>query len=137
MAQPAGRKVVMMPTTKKNEEGPGQPPTQPTQLFVPSAHTTLRYGFVVPALRKLREGRGIHFVADAIEVKSMGQPPFITSSKSSPPGRYCESVQFCTDERSLRYINLMAMADVYFDSTQPCSDVIPAVGGPTWTFRAR
>jgi len=38
--------------------------------------------FVVPALRKLREERDTHFVADAGEIKSMGHPPpeFRTSS---------------------------------------------------------
>jgi hypothetical protein len=33
------------------------------------------YGFVVPALRKEREGRGTHFAGDANEIKSLGHPP--------------------------------------------------------------
>jgi hypothetical protein len=31
--------------------------------------------FVVPALRKKREGRGTHCVGDASEIKSLGHPP--------------------------------------------------------------
>lgn len=31
--------------------------------------------FVVPALRKVREGRGTHFIADAGDIKSLGHPP--------------------------------------------------------------
>jgi hypothetical protein len=31
--------------------------------------------FPTPALRKEREGRGTHFVADASEIKSLGHPP--------------------------------------------------------------
>jgi hypothetical protein len=31
--------------------------------------------FVVPVLRKGREGRGTHLVGDASEIKSLGHPP--------------------------------------------------------------
>ena len=33
-----------------------------------------RSAFVVPALRKEREGRGTHFVGDISEVKNLGHP---------------------------------------------------------------
>jgi hypothetical protein len=46
----------------------------PTQLL--SACTKpVAYAFAVPALRKEREGRGTHCVADASEIKSLGHPP--------------------------------------------------------------
>jgi hypothetical protein len=34
-----------------------------------------RSAFVVPALRKEREGQGTHFVGDISEIKNMGDPP--------------------------------------------------------------
>ena len=34
-----------------------------------------RSAFVVPALRKEREGRGTHFVGDISEIKNLGHPP--------------------------------------------------------------
>jgi len=42
---------------------------------------------VVPALRKVREERGTHWVGDGCEIKSPGHPPTITiiDSASSKP----------------------------------------------------
>ena len=41
----------------------------------PQRNRTVTAAFVVPALRKVREERGTHFIADAGEIKSLGHPP--------------------------------------------------------------
>ena len=38
-------------------------------------HNLVAYAFVVPALRKVREGRGTRCVGDAKQIKSLGHPP--------------------------------------------------------------
>ena len=45
----------------------------PTQLFV-ALQSPVAHAFQVPALCKVRKGRGTHYVFGASEVKSLGPP---------------------------------------------------------------